>query len=136
MKYKAILKMRTVLYCAYIALGIAAVILGIYAENDFTAPLGAAFATVGVCGIIKHLRLIKNPSALKSAEIEENDERNIYIYQRARSLAFTITSLLAAIGIIVFGVMGEKVIMKTLAYILCAALVIYLICYYSLRRRG
>ena len=136
MKYKAILKMRTVLYCAYIALGIAAVILGIYAENDFFAPLGAAFAAVGAGGIIKYLRLIKNSSKLENAEIEENDERNIYIYQRARSLAFTLTSLLAAAGIIVFGVMGEAVVMKTLSYLLCGFLISYLICYYSLRRRG
>lgn len=136
MKYEAKLRMRIILYCAYIALGIAAVILGIYAENDFLAPLGAAFAAVGACGIAKQLRLIKNPSALENAEIEENDERNIYIYQRARSLAFTITSLLAAAGIIVFGIMGETVVMETLSYLLCAALAIYLICYYSLRRRG
>ena len=136
MKYEAKLRMRIILYCAYIVLGIAAVIFGIYAENDFLAPLGAAFAAVGVCGIVKHLKLIKNPSALKSAEIEENDERNIYIYQSARSLAFTLTSLLAAAGIIVFGIMGEAVVMKTLSYLLCGSLVIYLICYYSLRRRG
>lgn len=134
--YKRKIKIRMGVYAAYFVMGVIMMLTALFSKNDFLPPLGAAFSTVGILGFIKLLKILKNPTLIKDAEVSENDERNLYIYQRARSLSFTLLSILTAIGIIVSGIMKELIVMKTLSYLLCGALVIYLITYYVIKRKN
>lgn len=135
MNYSKKIKTRMCAYCAYAAAGALAIVFGNHFQKEFLTPLGAAFIAVGAAGWLKLLRLFKKPEALKAAETAENDERNIYIYRRARALTFTAVSLIEAAGIIAAGILEKTVVMKTLSYVLMASLVIYLVCYYFIRSR-
>ena len=133
MNYSKKIKTRMCVYCAYAAAGVSAITFGNYFQKDFLPPLGAAFIAVSAVGCLKILRLHKNPTAMKAAETTENDERNIYIYRRARALAFTAVSIIEAAGIIIAGVLNKTVVMQTLSYTLMGSLIIYLGCYYFIR---
>lgn len=136
MNYKKRIKIKMGIYAGYFAIGIIMICTAFSLENNFLSSLGAAFTVIGIAKFIRVLKMFKKPELMKNAEISENDERNIYIYHCAQSLAFTLTGILTAVGIIISGIMNEILVMKTLSYFLCGALLIYVISYYIIRKKS
>ena len=90
MDYKKKLKQRLYYGVICIVLG-AIMIIGVTAtksENEYISAFGFALAMVGVARIIQYLKITKNEDSIKKQKINETDERNISIIQKAKSATF------------------------------------------------
>lgn len=75
---------------------------GLWANPKVVIGLGLLAACVAMGQLIQSLTLRRHPEALKRAEAEEADERNIAIRNRAGRLAFLVSSGLCAMTLLVY----------------------------------
>ena len=129
---KSISKKSIIIYGIYIIIGIALCVVGFFSEKNFLSSFGAAFAAVGIAKTVQYARLLKNPEKLKKWTIMQNDERNIAIALKARSITFRIIGLASGIAIIICYLINQELVGMVIAYTLCAMLVIYILCYHIL----
>jgi len=138
MNFKKKLKIR--LYCGigFTLLGIALIIVSnlIRPANDFLSGFGFAMAVVGIARIRNYYRITKNEETIQKQEISESDERNIYVANKARSIAFYIYVLTVSLAIIVFHILGKAEIATFLSFTVCLLLVIYYITYWIVRKKS
>ncbi|MBQ8300712.1 MAG: hypothetical protein IJX57_01925, partial [Clostridia bacterium] len=73
--------------------------------------------------------------SIRRQEIIENDERNIALWTNARSLAFAVYIMLAAMTIVIFYILKMYYIAKIIGLMLSAFVLIYWICYYIISKR-
>lgn len=131
MDFKKKLKIR--LYKAVImtVIGLSMIILSFAVETDnrMLSPLGLSITVVGIVSIRNYFLITKNAETIKKQQIAENDERNIFIYNKAKSTAFTVSVLLLGISVIVLEILGMHDTAKWLSYPTALMLIVYLICY-------
>lgn len=135
MDFKDKIKKRIINYCTYTALGIIMILISMGSDNDILQPFGAAFALMGIARAVHYSALTKNPAALKKREIAENDERNIDIAVKARSLTFTVFGVCGGLSVIALKLLKLNDASQTVAYTLCAMLVIYWLCYFAIKKK-
>lgn len=68
-------------------------------------------------------------------KIIEQDERNILIVTKARSLALTISILLNTVVMPMLYILHQDFAARIIAYLICAVTIIYLICYGILAKK-
>lgn len=138
MSFKKKLKIR--LFCAifFLALGIALIIISnvIRPANDFLSMFGLGMAVVGIARIRNHFRITKSEETIRKQEIAETDERNVYVSNKARSIAFYIYVLVICLAVIVFHFLGKQEIASFLSYSVCLLLTIYWIVYLIVRKKS
>lgn len=137
MEFKKKIKTRIYLMTAYAIIGAVLCILGYTGKltNDFVKSLGAALVVVGIVKIIQNARVLKNPEKLQKCEIAEKDERNIMIWEKARSLAFAVYLILAGTAVIVLYIFNMETAGQIVADTVCGFVAIYLICYCIVRKK-
>ena len=97
MDYKKKLKQRLYYGVICIVLGVI-MIIGVTAtksENEYISAFGFAVAMVGIARIIQYLKITKNEDSIKKQKINETDERNLSIIQKAKSATFSIYLLIS-----------------------------------------
>ena len=97
MEFRKKLKTRL---CISVVVGILGVILmlsGFWSENSDSSSFGLCFVIICIARIRQYKRITKNEESLKQREILETDERNIMLWTKARSLAFSIYIILSGI---------------------------------------
>ena len=104
-------------------------------ENDYVISWGAALVVCGLIKIVQYILLMRNPEKMEKRAIAEKDERNIMIWEKARSLAFTVYIMAAAIAVIVLFLLNLEFAGHIVAYSVCGFLLIYLICCFIIRRK-
>ena len=137
MEFKNKMKMRIVTMAAYVIIGAVMCVTGYtgIVKNDYVITLGAALAVCGFVKIIQLALFMRNPEKMREREIAEKDERNIMIWEKSRSLAFTVYIMAAAIAVIVLFLFNLEFAGQIVAYSVCGFLVIYLICCAIIRRK-
>ena len=92
MEFKSKIKMRMFVMAVYIVIGAVMCVLGYggITESDYVATWGTALFVCGIFKIIQYAMLMKNTEKMQKLAIAEKEERNIMIYEKARSLAFAI----------------------------------------------
>ena len=88
-------------------------------SSGYYVGLGAGLIAAAVITLIKNIRLLKNPDALKQREIYEADERNRMIGLKSWSYAGYAMFILLYIALLFAGAVNV-VIMNTLLVILAA----------------
>ena len=138
MEFKKKLKIRLCVAIAYIVLGalLCAVFCGLMLKNEYIAALGGALIAVGAMQMWKYFRTTKSEESVRSREIKEKDERNVWIAHRAKSMAFSMYILLACAVSIVLGIMGRLQMAQVLSGNVCVMLVIYLVSYAAIRNKS
>ena len=131
------IKSRAMLGLIYALIGAAIIITAntIKTDNDVAYSFGAVFAVMGIVRFVQYTRLLNNKSALEKREIAENDERNVMIVTKARSLAFTAYFVLGGITVPVMFLTGNRTIGLYVAYSICAFVVISWLSYLIIRRK-
>ena len=118
MEFKKKLKVRLYTAIAYIIIG--AVVIGLsftrLGANEMISSVGAVFAVMGIARIIQYMRITKNEESIHQREVAETDERNVMIWTKARSLAFSIYILAAALAVVVLYLMNMNFAGKIVAY--------------------
>ena len=131
MKYKNTMKMRIATMTAYAVIGAVLSVLsytGII-ENDFVRAFGIALF---LCGIVKAVRyglIMRDTEKMQKIEVAEKDERNIMLYEKARSLAFAAFITMAGIAVIVLYILNMTLAGLIVAYTVCGYVLLYWICY-------
>lgn len=137
MDYKKKLNKRLYYAIGYIIIGAVLMLLQFMGsvDNEISACFGAVFAVCGVVRIIQYIRLINNKDRMEQREIAEKDERNIMLWEKARSWAFGIYAALAGTAVIVLYMVHMEFVGQIIAYTLCTLVFIYWICYMIIRRK-
>ena len=137
MELKNKMKMRMITMVVYIIIGAVLCVIGYtgMAENDFVFSWGAALIVCALLKIVQYILLMRNPEKMQEIAIAEKDERNIMIYEKSRSLAFTVYIMASAIAVIVLFLLNLEFAGQIVSYTVCGFLVIYLICCAIIRRK-
>lgn len=137
MDFQKKVKLRLFLAIFYLLLG--AAFIAVHwkgaSQNDAFSYFGLIFAVCGITRIRRYYSMRKHPERMKRAEIAENDERNIMIWTKARSLAFAVYVGLAGTAVILLHLLNRTSEAVIVAYTVCAFVLIYWICYQVIRRK-
>ncbi len=132
-------KLKTRLYYGIICIVLGAImIIGVTvtkAENEYIAALGFALALVGVARIIQYLIITKNEDSIKKQKINETDERNLSIIQKAKSATFSIYLLISCSVVIVTALIDMPDVAKWIGYSQFVLVIIYWICYFVYQKK-
>ena len=138
MDYKK--KLKTRLYYGIICIVLGAImIIGVTvtkSENEYISAFGFAVAMVGVVRIIQYLKITKNEDSIKKQKINETDERNLSIIQRAKSATFSIYLLISSAVVIITALIELPDVAKCLGYSQFVLVIIYWICYCIYRKKS
>jgi len=80
--------------------------------------VAASFSTTGVLGIFNSVQLLKNPKKAQQIEIVKNEERTIFIREKARSTTYIIMLYGLAISALVTGFLNHRILSMTLAVLI------------------
>ena len=136
MDFKKRLRQRLYMAIIYTVIGVALIIGAVVMKTDnvVISSFGCVFTVIGIARIRNYFIITKNEENLQKQRIAENDERNISIVNKARSLAFTIYGLISGVAIFVLSLLNMNETAQILAYSLCTLLIIYLVSYWVIRK--
>lgn len=122
----------------YIVIGIAAIISKMLhiIDNDALFDVGSAFVLIGIIQLVRNIRYKTNNEYKKKIDIQNSDERNIYIANKAWSLTGKITIILLAVASIILRIMQYETIANVLCVIFGIETTIYLITYFIISRKN
>lgn len=134
------MKKNTVLACTTI-IGIALLVIGLVLIKIIETPQGIMlslpYICIGIgCGIFGHgmgsiisnKTMKNNPDVAKKIEIEEHDERNIAISNRAKAKTYDMMLFVFSALLIAFALMGGKItgiLLLVLSYLFMIGYFIY-----------
>lgn len=142
MKYENKIKLRLVFGIFAVLLGLSAFILGIIknAQNDAQYPLfyysvgtGGGLIAVGIGMIKKNLSALADKKKMKALSVEEKDERNIMIVQKAGYFTFVSATLIFYIVSLCL-LFAESALFKPLMQICSIQIGLYLLFYFIVRK--
>lgn len=127
---------RFIMSIIWIVLGIILFGLGLAEVVDsFWSSMGAAMLTVGVLQVLRFYRFQKNETYRERIEIEEADERNHFIRNKAWAWAGYMFILIAAVSVIVLEVIGQRLLSLAASCTVCLMLILYWVSYMVLKRK-
>ena len=135
MEFKKKLKVRLYYGIGCAVLGVLMMILGFLRTEEYISSLGLMFLIIGIARVIQYRRIAQTEESLRQREIAEKDERNVLLWTKARSLTFTIYSIVLALAVIILQLMEVELIPQILAFCLFTMVLIYWICYFALSRK-
>ncbi len=136
MEFKKRLRTRLIFAIIFAIFGAGCIVTSFFAENEYLSSLGLVFLVLGIARVVQYKRITRNEESLNKRMIAETDERNVMLWTKARSLAFTVYILLAASGIIVLNILKLHSYADVLSCMLFGFLGIYWICYFIVSRKG
>lgn len=136
MDFKKKLILRLYIMIAYVIIGASLCALSLFGvtDSDYVFSWGIALFICGIVKIIQYVLLMKNPEKMQKLAIIVKDERNIMLWEKARSLAFAVYIVAAGIAAVVLFSLNLNLAGLVVAYSICGFLAIYWICYLLVKR--
>ena len=103
--------------------------------DEFWNGMGAALLIVGAIQLIRRYRFNKNETYREKIEIEEKDERNHFLRNKAWAWAGYLFVMIMAVACIVLRVVGQDMWSLATSGAVCLMLVLFWISYYILKRK-
>jgi len=130
-------KLKARLYTAIVIGIIGAVLMavGVVKQIEMASSFGFMFLIIGCARILQYMRITKDADTLKKREIAEGDERNIMLWTKARSLAFSVYIIVAAVAVVVLHILGMNEYAEIVSYSLSAFVLIYWVCYFIMSKK-
>ena len=131
------MKQNKRLYVNILWLMIGSILIGLSfagVVDEYWNGMGMGLAVVGAINLLRIYRLNKNDVYREKMELEASDERNHFIRNKAFAWAGYYFVLIAAVGTIVFKIIGQEVLSQAAAYAVCLMLILYWISYMILKR--
>ena len=132
-------KMKQRLYMAYLFILFGIVLVAVAAwkqlDNEFFFAYGVALFVIGIVRLRQYRKQMASQEAMRTQEIQETDERNIMLANKAKSWAFWWYIIICGTAVFVLEFMGKVELATLLAFSVCALMVLYWICYYTLKRK-
>jgi uncharacterized membrane protein len=103
--------------------------------DSYWGGMGGGLMGVGIVFLIRSIRYKRDPEYKEEYDVEMNDERNKFIRLKAWSWAGYMYMMIAAVGSIVFKLMGREDLMFFCSGSVCLVLVLYLISYVIVKNK-
>ena len=120
----------------YIIIGVILLGLGFAGKVDeFWNGMGSALLVIGVIQIIRRYRLDKNEAYREKMEIENNDERNKFIRNKAWAWAGYLFVMIMAVASIVLKVLEQDLLSTAAGGAVCLMILLFWGAYFFLKRK-
>ena len=120
----------------WVLLGIALLALGVAEVVDsFWSGMGGGMIGVGVLQVIRFRRYENDPEYRKKRQIQEGDERNLFIQGKAWQWAATLFIVTAGIGVVVFRLIGQDLLSLVASCAVCYLVVLYWVSWLILQKK-
>lgn len=138
MDFKKKLKIRLFVAISYVILGIAMIVVFnvIKTDNSFFSSLGFALTVIGIARIRNYFLITKDEETITKRQIAENDERNISIANKAKSVAFLAYILVVCTSITILYVLNKTQLAFILSGTVCFLLLVYWISYWIISKKS
>ncbi len=138
MDFKKKLKIRLFFAIGYIILGLVMIVIFniIKIDNSFLSSFGFALIVVGIAKVRNYFLITKNDETIKKQQIVENDERNISIANKAKSISFIIYIILVCVSVVVLNILNQIELAAILSASVCVLVVIYWISYWFINKKS
>ena len=103
--------------------------------DSYWSGMGGGLIGVGIVFLVRSIRYMRDPEYKEEYDIEISDERNKFIRLKAWSWAGYLYMMLAAVGSIVFKLMGREDLMFFCSGSVCLVLVLYCISYVVVKNK-
>ena len=137
MDFEKRIKMRLLVAVSYMILGLVLIITAVISktENNFIPAFGIALLVMGIIRLIQHRKITRDENTKRKRELAETDERNVMMVERARSWAFSLSIVIAGIGVIILSLLGFQELVQPLAWFVCLMTLLYWLCWLVIRRK-
>ena len=105
-------------------------------DNHFISSFGLGLVICGIIRIRNYIIITKNEETIQKQRIAENDERNIAIMHRARSITFFVYTMISCAAVIVLSLFNQQKAAQLIGGSLCLLLIIYWISYWVIRKKS
>ena len=127
---------RMIVSIIWVVLGTVLIALAFAEKVDvFWNGVGSGLLVVGVLQLLRQYRFSKNESYREKIEIEEKDERNHFIRNKAWAWTGYLFVLIAAVSCLVLRIVGQNLLSIVASGAVCLMLVLYWISYMILRKK-
>lgn len=103
--------------------------------DEFWGSMGFALLMVGLLQIMRFVRYQRNEEYREKVDVQNKDERNRFLANKAWAWAGYWLVFLCGVGTIVFKLLGREDLMMFSSGIVCLMLVLYWACYTVLKRK-
>lgn len=103
--------------------------------DEFWSGMGSTILLIGILRLVRAYRFSKNEAYREKIEIEEMDERNHFIRNKAWAWAGYLFVLIMAVSVIVFKVIGQEMWSMAASMSVCLMLILFWVSYHILKRR-
>ena len=103
--------------------------------DSYWTGMGGGLIGVGIVFLIRSIRYRRNPEYKEEVDIEMSDERNKFIRLKAWSWAGYLFVMIAAVGSIVFKLVGREDLMMFCSTSVCIVIVLYWVSYVVLKNK-
>ena len=131
------MKVKTYLVSViYIIIGAILLGLGLAGKVDeFWNGMGSALLVIGVIQLIRRYRLDKNEAYREKMEIENNDERNKFIRNKAWAWAGYLFVMITAVASIVLRIFEQNLLSIAAGGAVCLMILLFWGAYFFLKRK-
>lgn len=138
MNFKKKLKIRLFVAISYVILGIAMIVVFniIKTDNSFFSSFGFALTIIGIARIRNYFLITKDEETITKRQIAENDERNISIANKAKSVAFLAYILVVCTSITILYALNKTQLAFILSGTVCFLLLVYWISYWIISKKS
>ena len=103
--------------------------------DEYWSGMGTALIIVGGIMLVRQIRYRTNMEYKSEVDVQVNDERNQYLRIKAWSWAGYFFVLIAAVGSIIFKILGTDSYSRLAGGCVCLIIVLYWISYLVLKRK-
>ena len=138
MNFNKKLKIRLITAIVYVVLGVSLMVTFNLTEleNEVLSYLSFAFVIIGLARIRNYFIITKNEETIKQREISENDERNVSIANKARSVTFIVYLICAGLAAIVLMLCNMMQTAQIISYTVAFIVLVYWISYFIISKRN
>ncbi len=103
--------------------------------DEFWSGMGVALIVVGALFLLRSIKYHTNPQYREDIDVKMGDERNKFLSLKAWSWAGYLFVMIAAVGTIVFKIIGKEDLMMLSSGGVCLMVFLYWISYIILRKK-
>lgn len=127
---------RMIVSIIWVVLGTVLIAMAFAEKMDvFWNGVGSGLLVVGVLQLLRQYRFNKNETYREKIEIEEKDERNHFLRNKAWAWSGYLFVMLAAVSCILLRIAGQELLSFAASGAVCLMLVLYWISYWVLRKK-
>lgn len=103
--------------------------------DEFWNGMGSGLFAIGIIQLIRFYRFNKNEAYREKIEIEEADERNHFIRNKAWAWAGYMFVMISAIATIILKIVGQDTLSMAASMAVCLVLILFWGSYHILKRK-